>query len=468
MKGIILSVVSLLLVVPVYVNAQAPDTLWTRIYGYDDVDEAWQLKETSDGGFIIVGFSQENDDIYLLKTDENGDTLWTSLLGFTSDDIGRSVEPLDDGGYIITGYAGGYIVLMKTDSLGNHLWHHYFDYGWGRAVRVTNDGGFVIAGYTMFGVNSEQIFIAKTDGEGNLVWSRAYGGPNAERAWDVRETPNGDFVVLGWTESFGMGRSDIYVIKTDSNGDSLWTRTYGSDGTDEGRSLLLKEDGGLIIAGKIYAPGTYVNMAIISTDSNGDTIWTKIFPEGDYQVANSITATSDGGYIFAAISSGYPDISKILKIDSNGDSLWCHTLEFPTQDLYCRSIIQSSDGGYVIAGYSGYYSSLRDVFLCKLASDIVGVNDGTIRLPDQITLHQNYPNPFNANTTISFTLLEPRNIMLSIYDLLGRKISVLADGYFDAGIHDITFDAGDLTSGIYFYNLKTGDISETKSMILLK
>jgi hypothetical protein len=299
------------------VLAQAPDTLWTRTYGGVGYDEAWQLKQTPDGGFIIVGFSQENDDIYLLKTDQNGDTLWSSLLGFTSDDIGRSVEPLEDGGYIITGYAGGYIVLMKTDSLGNHLWHHYLESGWGRAVRVTSDVGFIVAGYTLVTGNYNDIYLGKTNYDGDLIWSKTYGGLNAEMAWDVRETPDGGFVVLGWTESFGNGAADIYLIRTDANGDSLWSRTYGGQWADEGRSLILKDDGGFILAGKIFNSGTYMDVAIINADANGDTVWTRTFAESATQIANSITATADGGYVITGMNDILPVYSSfVMKISA--------------------------------------------------------------------------------------------------------------------------------------------------------
>jgi hypothetical protein len=462
------------------VYAQAPDTLWTKHYGSSDDDQAWQIKPTSDNGFIVVGFTDIGDpsdiDMYLIRTDENGDSIWTRTFDYlTLVDIGRSVAPLEDGGFVITGYSNIFsydddLILFKVDSLGNREWFSIYTAASGRSVKVNNDGSFIIAGFAPGSDNDQDMYFARHDSAGTQIWSQTYGGLLNEKAWDVCESPNGGFAVIGWTESFGIGGSDIFLVRIDNDGNILWFRTYGSNFDDEGRSILTKEDGGFILAGKIASGISMANTAIISVDSNGDVIWSRTFSDTVRTIANSIVATTDGGYIITGMrfDSNYMFSSFIIKISADGDSLWGTILEDPQQNLYCRSVVQADDGGYVVAGYHQIPNNNNDVFLCKLAPDIVGVQDEIAILPGKITLHQNYPNPFNASTTISFTLSKPGNVVLTIYDLLGRKISVLVDGYFEAGSHVITFDAGPFTSGIYFYNLKARDISEMKSMILLK
>jgi len=444
--------------------AQAPDTLWTRHYGYSAEDQAWQLKQTNDGGFIVVGQTGSPLSIYLLRTDANGDTIWTRSFDYTGIDIGRSVESLDDGGFILTGVSGESCLLIRTDSLGNELWHAFLDGSYGRAVRVTENSDFIVAGYREIDSYDDQLYIAKTNGSGELIWSKEYGGNGREIAWDIQETEDFGFVVLGWTAQRGSNYADIYLLKIDANGDSIWSKTYGNYSSDEGRSILIKDDGGFIIAGKIAS-----YKAVISTDQNGDTLWIKTYYDGDLSIANSIASTTDGGYILAGMTfSNYLYSAFVMKINFAGDSLWSRIIEDPEQNLYLRSIVQTDDGGFVATGYYQMPNGYNDVFICKLAPDITGIENEAATFPDNITLHQNYPNPFNASTTISFELTEPGGIALTLYDLLGRKILILADRYFDVGIHDITFDAGELSSGVYFYNLKTGDINETKSMILLK
>ncbi|UCC79267.1 MAG: T9SS type A sorting domain-containing protein [Candidatus Zixiibacteriota bacterium] len=480
MKTLVLFVSAFLFILPVYAQAQAPDTLWTRNYGFSGDDQAWQVQPTQDDGFIIVGMADvgipSDLDMYLIKTDENGDSIWTRTYDYsTLVDVGRSVLPLNDGGFVVTGYSNtfGYdddLILFKVDSLGSREWFRVYNDASGRSIKKSADGNFIIAGFMPGAAGDEDMCFIKTDTAGIQIWGCFYGGSSDERTWDICETLAGEFFIVGWTESIGAGGSDIFVIKTDQNGELIWSNTYGDLYNDEGRSILSKEDGGFVIAGKISMNQFSHNVTVINADSNGNVIWSRIFSDSADAIANSIVATSDGGYILTGMrrDSNYMLSGFVIKIDVNGDSLWSKIIRDPDQNLYCRSIVQTSDGGYVIAGYHQVPGHSNDVFLCKLAPDIVGIQDEIAILPENTTLHQNYPNPFNANTTVSFTLSEPQYIVLSVYDLLGRKISVLADGYFDAGIHDITFDAGDLSSGIYFYILKTGDISETKSMILLK
>jgi len=460
----------LIFIIVMYIaaSAQAPDTLWTRHFGGSGRDEAWQLKQTSDGGFVIVGFTESGNpadsDIYLIKTDEHGDTLWTRAFDYSLDDVGRSVEPLDDGGYVIAGIANNQSILIKTDSLGNEIWHSYLDSGYGRAVRAAIDGGYIIAGYKPITGMSFQLYIGKIDNSGNLIWSKTYGGNEPEMAWDVQELSDGGFIVIGWTETYGIGSADIYLIKTNASGDSLWSRTYGNVGNDEARSILVKEDDGYIFAGKTMGYSAY----IVSTDSNGDTIWTTFIEDVGESIANSIVSTFDGGYVVAGMRFGTLQSSFVAKLNANGGLLWSTIIEDPAQNLYCRSIIQTPDSGFVVAGYHQVPNNGNDIFLGKLSAEITGIDESEITLPDKLSLHQNYPNPFNASTTISFTLAEPEYVKLSVYDLLGSKVQVLADGILDAGDHNVIWNAEDHNSGIYFYHLKAGDISESKSMILLK
>ncbi len=214
--------------------------------------------------------------------------------------------------------------------------------------------------------------------------------------------------------------------------------------------------------------GTNSDIAVISTDSNGDTIWTKTYFESGVTIANSIASTYDGGYIIAAISIvGGPTSSSIIKINSNGDSLWSTKIIDSAQFLYCRSIVQTEDGGYVVAGYNQSPNSGLDVFLCKLG-EVTDIDEEITSLPENVALHQNYPNPFNASTIISFKLKEPEYVNLSVYDLLGRKVGTLTNGYLTSGNHNVVWGAEEYNSGVYFYKLLAGNYSDTKRMILIK
>ena len=234
---------------------------------------------------------------------------------------------------------------------------------------------------------------------------------------------------------------------------------------------MLKDDGGFVVAGKMSPDLFSFNAAVVSADSDGNVIWSRIFSDtAANAIANSIIPTYDGGYVLTGMrrDSQYMLSGFAIKLDSDGDSLWSRIISDPEQNLYLRSVVHTSDHGYALAGYHQVPSHSNDAFLCRLAPDITDVQDENIILPGEIVLRQNYPNPFNAKTSISFELRETGDFMLSVYDLLGRKIAVLAEGCFEAGSHDFLFDATNLASGIYFYNLKGENFSWTKSMILLR
>ncbi|UCC79266.1 MAG: T9SS type A sorting domain-containing protein [Candidatus Zixiibacteriota bacterium] len=465
--GLILSVIYLIVLQSV-AYAQAPDTLWTKTYGYPDgIDECWEAVATPDDGLAIVGSSTQLGNLirlYVVRINSDGDTLWTRTYADYSE--GRAICMTSDLGFILSGVIITYDALayiIKIDSLGNEVWSRVYE-TWGdgafRSCQAVGNDGYVLAGYAYTG----EMLLVRIDSAGDTLWSRVYGGPQPDRAWSAKPTSDGGFIVAGWTESFGNGLSDFYIIKTDQNGDSLWARTFGGQWNEEARDIIETGDGGFLFCGKRSINYNDPDYYLMKIDSQGDSLWAHYyrdwFPEY-HGVIHSLSPTLNGGYGLI----GYNVRSDIivLKTNNNGDSLWAISfIDDPSVRFKSRSIIQSQDGSYFLCGY------YQDIWVVKLAPDITGIEDEIVILPDQITLHQNYPNPFNANTTISFTLSDPQNVVLSIYDLLGRKVSVLADGYYDPGIHNITFDAGDLTSGIYFYNLKVKDISETKSMILLK
>lgn len=427
--------------------AQPPDTLWTRIYGGSGIDEIGEIQEISDGGFIIAGstnaFGEGLYDVYLIRTDANGDTIWTKTYGGSADDRGRSVRQLPDGGFIITGYTRSFgngskdAYLIRADSAGDTVWTRVFGRDFtvdGRSVRQTDDGGFIICGWHYSDIGfRENIYLLKVDSLGNELWSASYGGENNERGWCVEQTSDGGYIVVGWTESYGAGGSDVYLLKTDDQGDTLWTRTYGGELNDEGRYLKIKDDGGFIIAGKNLRSNNRQDFYLISTDSTGDTIWTRSYgTENGMEVAHSMDITSDGGYILGGYYVG-ADGYYLVRTEINGDTIWtCSNRS--SNYRYTRSVLQTSDGGFLLGGF------FLDIYLIKFAPDQTAADDDEMT-PRSFALRQNRPNPFNTSTTISYELPIDDNIVINIYDLLGRKVATLYDGYHQAGEYSITWNA---------------------------
>jgi len=314
------------------------DTLWTKTYGGANQDNGTSIQQTNDGGYIITGytfsFGAGLSDVYLIKTDANGDTLWTKTFGGTNDDLATSVRQTADKGYIITGWTKSFgtglidVYLIKTNVNGDTLWTKTFgginDDG-GGSVQQTTDKGYIITGWTKsFGAGSDDVYLIKTDSLGDTLWTKTFGGINNEQGGSVQQTADGGFIITGTTNSFGAGFKDVYVIKTDVNGDTLWTKTFGGIITDQGSSIQQTTDGGYIITGNTYSFGSGSNdVYLIKTNVNGDTLWTKILGGISADLGRSVQQTTDGGYIITgttiSFGAGNFDVY-LIKTDSLGNS----------------------------------------------------------------------------------------------------------------------------------------------------
>jgi hypothetical protein len=311
--------------------------IWAKTYGGIVDEYAHSVLQTSDGGYIVAGethsFGAGWHDVLLIKTDANGNVIWAKTYGGTSWDVARSVQQTSDGGYIVAGYtdsfgAGGPdFFLIKIDANGNISWAKtyggtYSD--WARSVQQTSDGGYIVAGYTLsFGAGYEDIFLIKTDANGNVQWAKTYGGTSGDLAYSVHQTSDGGYIVAGTTGSFGAGGSDIFLIKTDANGNIIWAKTYGGTYYDYASSVHQTSDGGYIVAGRTisFGAGSW-NIFLIKTDANGNIIWAKTYGGTDWDYASSVHQTSDGGYIVAgytlSFGAGIWD-AFLIKTDANGN-----------------------------------------------------------------------------------------------------------------------------------------------------
>jgi hypothetical protein len=454
--------------------AQAPVIQWSKTFGGDSSDVGYSIQQTDDGGYIIAGttwsFGAGDSDVWLIRTDSYGDTLWTQTYGEGAADAGASVRQTSNGGYIIAattwsfGAGASDIWLIRTDSSGDTLWTQTFGKGGGvqfsgresvSSADMISDGGYIIAGNWDTGNSyfSGNMVLIKTNSNGDSLWMRHFGA-NGSPGVSAQQTADGGYIIAGnWP--------GVILIKTDANGDTLWTNLIIESGELYGStSLQQTSDGGYILCGGVWSSGN-AEVILIKTDDNGETLWINTFGGSNQDYAHSVQQTTDGGYILCGYSWSYPNAKVILiKADANGDTLW--TLN-PVISGIGHSVQQTTDGGYIIVGKKD-----RDVLLIKVAPDITSIDENQLVSEYSFQLQQNYPNPFNPFTTIKFQIPNSEFTTLKVYNILGKKVSTLVSKRLNQGKHTYTFDGNNLASGIYYYQLVAGEYREVRKMILLK
>jgi hypothetical protein len=366
-----------------------PDTLWTRVFGGTTYECAYDIRQTSDGGYIAAGYTNSfgagGYDCWLVKVDSTGDRQWSRTYGGQSDERAYSVQQTSDGGYILAGYTcsfgavGGDLYMVKTNELGDTLWTRMYvalEGDVARSVEQTADGGYILGGSTdSYGAGELDFYLFKTDHMGNMEWRQVYGGSNDDEAFAAYQTIDGGYIMGGNTTSFGAGYSDFYLVKTDNEGDTLWTHTYGGIGWDRMGTFQPTEDGGYIIVGDSRSFGLEnYDFYLVKTNSSGEEEWARTIGEQSNldDFPHYVKQTSDGGYIIAGICALFgPSGCAIwlVRTDERGDTLWSRTYGGPSyENAYV--VRQTMDWGYIIAGATeSFGAGAYDMYLIKTGPD---------------------------------------------------------------------------------------------------
>jgi len=373
----------------IFSSASAAATTWAKIFGGTESDEPYSIQQTSDGGYIVTGYTISygagSDDIWVLKLDSAGSQIWAKTFGGAGSENASSVQQTTDGGYIVAGYTtsygagGGDIWMLKLNSSGNQVWAQTFggtQTDAASSVQQTTDGGYIVAGYTTsYGAGGGDIWVLKLDSSGNQMWAQTFGGTGTDAASSVQQTPDGGYIVAGDTYSYGAGVSDIWVLKLDSFGNQTWAQLFGGTESDQAHSVKLTPDGGYIVAGVTSSYGAGgADVWVLKLDSTGSQVWAKTFGGTGNDGATCAGLTADAGYVTSGFTNSYgagSDDFWVLKLDSAGSQVWARTfggadIDWPRGN---SCIQQTADGGYITAGFThSYGAGSSDIWVLKLDS----------------------------------------------------------------------------------------------------
>lgn len=440
------------------------DTLWTRSYRPGLVSAAYDVIETNDGGFLMTGYSDTSSNwtsfAYLIKTDAGGNILWNKL--YNAGTNGYKIVTMPGGGYaLICGLLNGRTELIRTDANGNTIWSTKQKLVLGdMAVSTgfhTGDNGFVLTGYSFgIGGNDTNAFLLRLDSLGNTVWFKTYGSVHEEKGTDVLQTNDGGFLLLGDTY-FDMSYIGTFLIRTDANGDTIWTHVYARQNANlelNSVGLIPCSDGNFVFGASTYVPATNIDLLLCKVDLSGNRIVHGLIGASSQDRASFLTETADGGFIASGFSTSFGNV--------NGDG-WI----VKTNSVFQAGCYDQQQGmsdrtqPWTVASYTPVdYANVFGIHSAGILQKN-GINMLKSCFLNSVPEEQNdlflvlYPNPASDYVNLLFESIPESASVLSVTDMQGKVLFTqpIASAQTDFQIH-----VSDLPDGVYFLIIN----SETK------
>jgi len=355
---------------------------WEKTIGGEGWEKAYSIKQTNDCGYVTAGYKTLNEsgdlDVYVLKLDINGNTAWEHSMGSGNSDIAYDIQNTSDGGFILTGItyssasALGDYLIFKLDSNGNEEWNKIYggsERDEARSIKQTGNG-YVVTGFSESYTDDVcDIRTLLLDNNGDIIQALNFDYNITDKSYAVEITSDGGYVIAGSTETTS-GDYDLMVFKVNSTGTVLWSYISNKDKYDEAYDVEETSDGGLIVCGSSGLNSG--DFWILKLTASGGLDWEQNHGDADVDKAYSIKQTQDGGYIVCGYTYSLENVNndmKLLKLDSLGNIEWAKTFNGKDDDNdVARSVIQTSDGGYAITGYTSTYTNRDDIWIKKLNS----------------------------------------------------------------------------------------------------
>jgi len=461
-KNFIILIVHCSLLIPSARDCFSQSITWQRLYNspYGYNDDCKDLCLAANGNFYSVGLCQtgQGDYSYILKLNPFGDTIWTRINTFN---FTTTCAESGDGGVVIVGDAN---YSKKYDSSGNTVWEK--SYG-GTGIRYhdiikTSDGGFLACGEqrnfsgTSFHYDG---YVTKLDFNGNILWDTIYPGYD-KTLYSVIESISEGYVFTGRIQNLPTDTPKCLVMKIDYFGNIKWEKSLRVFGYNATGYIINRLNNGFAIVGSMY------NVFIMKVDNDGNKYFEKIIKANVMENPYDFKILNNNRYAITI----FRDTAKNIITDSIGNIIYEKT--YPGYYSIFESILPLNNGDIIFGGTGRFFGFEVDEYIIRtdsmLNSPTIGIIKNNNQIPSEYALYQNYPNPFNSQTIIKFDVPLKSEIIIKIYDLLGREIRKITDGKYEAGSYQISYNPGNLSSGVYFVALFASGFKFTRKLVLVK
>lgn len=420
------------------------------------------VRQTIDGGYVLCGSSYNSttaNDAEIVKTDEYGNVVWAKKYGGPAIDGAITIEETADSNYFVFGIKDQIsatqsdIWILKLNNNGDTVFTKNLDLGSGRnfvrASIKTFDGGFALTGNTdTRGQGFDDVSLVKLNSLGDTSWIKTYGGSQSDLGFSISQNSDSGFIISGMTSSFNVQISDFYTIRTDKNGDTLWTRTFGFTNADNAVSAKETSDGGFVVAGTSWdtIAGNY-DIYLIKYDSVGNLLWNKRLKQSVENFPSGLEVLNDGRLVISGTILGLGNMydAFLIETDAFGDTLWTRRFGQPIHSEQTYSFALTSDGGYILSGSTDDVVGVAYLLKVDSTGDLLNFIN-TIYSKNLFVL---YPNPaWNKIQISSAAEFNFQSIKYQIYDALG---SIVKSGHFIGNSNEI--DLIGIKAGVYFISL---------------
>jgi uncharacterized delta-60 repeat protein len=484
--------------------SQDGDTLWTRTFNGqgNSEDKAFGIVTDDNNNVYVTGsvtMTGRGLELILIKYNSGGHLLWYKTFGATAnntDDEGLAIALDNNGSACVAGYCTNQNgitnqLIQRYAPNGNLAFSKMFDgpenlgskaFG----IVVDADNFIYITGYVTTSAKMEDISVVKFNRQGVLIWDRRYDGGEAaeDKAFGIAVDETDNIYVTGYVSTDNTGlNTDAVLLKYSSNGVIKWNRSYNGEGTvteDKAWGIVVDDDkNSVYITGQTTTAANGLDYLTLKYSFSGVNKWDAKYngPGNGSDVANAIALLPGNKVIVTGKSWGTNQNHDYatVKINNGGANIEVsrYSMSGNSEDV-AKDVSVSGNNNNASVYVTGYSELIIDgqssesVISTVMIKDSDDNSEGSVNEPESFILHQNFPNPFNPSTVINFEISHSSNVKLVVYDMLGKVVDGLTDGFLESGSYSISFTNKNLASGIYFYEFQAGDYRDIKKMTLIK